>query len=157
MSPLIRNPPTRPIDDRRAFRAAAAVWALVILTATSVPTSGVSTTFPHWADKVVHFALYSVLGVLAARAFLTPPPARDAEAAGTPKGNRRSAGWLVMALLAIFAGADEVHQHWIRGRMPSAADWVADVAGVGVGIAIGMHMRRSNQQLEPDLDRETNS
>lgn len=157
MSPPIRNPPTQPIDDRRTFRAAAAVWALVILTATSVPISRVSTMFPDWADKVVHFGLYSVLGFLATRAILPPPPARDADVAETPGGNRRHSGWLVMALLAIFAGADEIHQHWIRGRMPSAADWVADVAGVGVGIAIGMHMRRSNQQLEPDLDRETNS
>ena len=132
-----------------------AVWALVILTATSVPASGAPTALPHWADKVVHFSLYCVLGALAARAFVAAPSVRTAQVAGTRNWNQRHAGWLAMALLAIFAGADEVHQYWIRGRTPSAADWFADVAGVGVGIAIGMNMRRSNGTPDPKFDRET--
>lgn len=132
-----------------------AVWALVILTATSVPGSAIPTSFPHWADKIVHFTLYSVLGALAARAFVAAPSARTARGVDARNWNRSHAGWLAMALLAIFAGADELHQYWIRGRTPSAADWFADVAGVGVGIAIGMNMRRSNRKPDPKFDRET--
>ena len=132
-----------------------AVWALVILTATSVPGSAIPTSFPHWADKIVHFTLYGVLGALAARAFVAAPSARTARGVDARNWNRSHAGWLAMALLAIFAGVDELHQYWIRGRTPSAADWFADVAGVGVGIAIGMNMRRSNGTPDPKFDRET--
>jgi VanZ family protein len=138
------------------FQVAAGVWALVILTATSVPGLSVSTSAPDWADKVVHFMLYCVLGVLTTRAFLSTPPDGAAAAAGARRGIQRHAGWLAVALLAIFAGADEVHQHWIRGRTPSVADWLADVAGAGFGLAIGMHMRRSNRTPVPGVDRETN-
>ncbi|MGW8283353.1 MAG: VanZ family protein, partial [Gemmatimonadota bacterium] len=65
--------------------------------------------------------------------------------------------WLVLALLAIFAGADELHQRWIRGRMPSPGDWIADVLGVGAGIAIGIRFRRPNRQIGSGIDRETDS
>jgi VanZ family protein len=148
-------PVSNPNDDRRTYQVAVAVWALVILTATSVPVSGVPTTSPYWADKVVHFTLYGVLGALAARAFVAAPSVGTARVVDVRTWNRRHAGWLAMALLAIFAGADELHQYWIRGRTPSAADWFADVAGVGVGIVIGMNMRRSNRKPDPKFDRET--
>ena len=151
MTPPVSNPN----DDRRTYQVAVAVWALVILTATSVPGSAIPTSFPHWADKIVHFTLYGVLGALAAPAFVAAPSARTARGVEAQNLNRRHAGWLAMALLAIFAGADELHQYWIRGRTPSAADWFADVAGVGVGIAIGMNMRRSNRKPDPKFDRET--
>lgn len=151
MTPPVSNPN----DERRTYQVAAALWALVILTATSVPGSAVPTALPPWADKVVHFTLYGVLGALAARAFVVAPSARTARGVEAQNLNRRHAGWLAMALLAIFAGADELHQYWIRGRTPSAADWFADVAGVGVGIAIGMNMRRSNRKPDPKFDRET--
>ena len=151
MTPPVSNPS----DDRRTYQVAVAVWALVILTATSVPGSAIPTSFPHWADKIVHFTLYGVLGALAARAFVAAPSARTARGVDARNWNRSHAGWLAMALLAIFAGVDELHQYWIRGRTPSAADWFADVAGVGVGIAIGMNMRRSNRKPDPKFDRET--
>ena len=151
MTPPVSNPN----DDRRTYQVAVALWALVILTATSVPGSAIPTSFPHWADKIVHFTLYGVLGALAARAFVAAPSARTARGVDARNWNRSHAGWLAMALLAIFAGVDELHQYWIRGRTPSAADWFADVAGVGVGIAIGMNMRRSNRKPVPKFDRET--
>jgi len=134
---------------------AVAVWALVILAATSLPAPGVSTALPHWADKVVHFTLYCVLGFLAARAFLNPPPVREKAIGGAHDWKRIHIGWLALLLLAIFAGADEFHQHWIRGRSPSPGDWIADVLGAGFGIAIGTYMHRSNRKSEPGFDRET--
>lgn len=143
-------------DDRPTFRVAVAVWVLVILAVTSVPAFGHSTALPRWADKVVHFGLYCALGVLAARAFLTPPPVRGEAIAGANGWKLRHTGWLALSLLAIFAGADELHQHWIRGRNPSSGDWIADVLGAGSGIVIGTFVRRSTRKSEPGIDRETN-
>jgi len=156
LRPAIRSSTVRPREDRRDSRVAAGVWALIILAATSVPAPDIRAELPHWADKVVHFTLYFVLGVLVARAFLPPAPVPAAAIADGRIGKRRHTGWLVLALLAIFAGADELHQHWIRGRMPSSADWIADVLGAGIGIAIGTHIRRSKPRPDTGIDRETN-
>jgi len=144
-------------EDRRVYRLAAAVWALVILTATSVPASNVPSGLPQWTDKIVHFALYCVLGFLAVRALRAPTPIPAAAKAEARIGAWVAAGWLVLALLAIFAGVDEYHQHWIRGRVPSSGDWIADVLGAGFGIAIGTHICRSIGNPESGIDRETNS
>ena len=134
---------------------ATVVWAVAILIATSLPVPDFPTSLPTWADKAVHFTLYCILGVLVALAFL-PLSAGQGQAPVDTRGRiRRHAGWLVLALLAIFAGADEMHQRWIRGRMPSPADWVADVAGAWVGIAIGSYICRSNRRPGTGIDRET--
>lgn len=146
----------KPRDVLRVFRVATVVWALAILTATSLPVPDVSTALPTWADKAVHFTLYCILGILAALAFMSLPAGRQGQAPDDARsGIRRYGGWLVLALLAIFAGADELHQHWIRGRMPSPADWVADVAGAWVGIAIGSYICKSNRRPGSGIDRET--
>ncbi len=144
-------------DDHRMIRFATYAWAVVILVATSLPASSIPIDVLRWkwADKVAHFTMYGVLGVLAGRAFLAGPPAPDEASAGAQARSRKHTIWLVLALLAIFAGADELHQQWIRGRMPSAADWFADLLGVGTGIAIGIRILRPNRKTGSEIDRET--
>ena len=98
-----------------------AVWAGVILAATSFPN--VPAQAPGGSDKLVHLAMYAILGVLALRAAAW-------EGGTTP----RTLGLTVLAIAA-FAAADEWHQRFIPARSADPADWVADVAGATLGIA----------------------
>jgi VanZ family protein len=84
-------------------------------------------------DKIGHFAVYTVLGLLAVRA---------AMAHG---GSWGRTVLLTLVAIAGFAALDEWHQGFIPGRFPDIADWVADVAGatVGVGSTALFTLRRS--------------
>jgi VanZ family protein len=79
-----------------------ACWAGVIVVLTSVPGRDVPDVGVPHIDKLVHFVLYAVLGVLLARAIVA---------------------------IALFAAADEWHQRWVPGRSTDLLDWCADVAG----------------------------
>lgn len=141
------------------LRIATYAWGLVILVATSIPGSNIPFDLPRWdwADKAVHFAMYGVLGLLVGVAFLAGTTIGDE---GSGQTRSRAAGhaiWLTLALLAIFAGADELHQHWIRGRFPSPGDWLADVLGVGAGLAIGIRFRGPRRKVGSRMERETDS
>jgi VanZ family protein len=104
----------------RRFRPAL-IWAVVIAVLTSVPNPPSPKSFAH-ADKLVHFFLYAVLGVLLAR------PIIDDDA--LPWGKLAC-----VAALCIAAGAiDEWHQQWIPGRATDIGDWTADSIGAVVGI-----------------------
>lgn len=109
----------------------AAVWAGVILAATSVPN--VPAPPAAGSDKLVHLAAYAILGVLALRAAAVnaAPPRTLA---------------LTLAAVAIFAAVDEWHQGFIPNRFADPADWVADVAGATLGIAsfAALKLRRIN-------------
>ena len=104
------------------------LWAAIILTGTSVPS--VPDAGPPGSDKLVHFGMYAVLGLLAMRA---------AWEGGGPRT-------IVMTLagVALFAAVDEWHQHFIPTRSADMADWVADVAGatVGIGSLAALKLRR---------------
>jgi VanZ family protein len=106
-----------------------AVWIGVILTGTSAPT--VPGPDVPGLDKVGHFAMYAVLGILTARAVrggvATPRPLL-----------------VVLAAIAVFGAADELHQRLIPGRSADVADWFADVTGatVGVGTYAAFKFRR---------------
>ena len=97
------------------------LWVALILTVTSVPTIPV----PGRAgtDKLGHFALYFVLGVLSARA------------AENARSGPRAAAIAALVAIALFAAADEWHQRFIPHRSAEVADWIADVGGAAVGIA----------------------
>ena len=69
-------------------------------------------------DKVVHLAVYAVLGVLLARGGRLWPVAT---------------AWLV-ALGVAYGASDEIHQMFVPGRSPEVADWVADALGVALGV-----------------------
>ena len=102
-------------------------WAILILVATTVPTTDLTERLSlPGLDKLVHGALYFVLGWLVAAAL---------SAAG-----RRSVGGFVAGLvgLAFFAALDEVHQLWVPGRVTSVGDWTADLVGATLGLAVGM-------------------
>ena len=79
---------------------------------------------PGW-DKVLHAAAYAILAGLAIRAF--------------HGGLGRLALWpTVFALLLTVAYGmlDEIHQSRVAGRDASVLDWVADVTGAGLSVAL---------------------
>lgn len=100
--------------------AVVAVWVGVILTITSWPTTPDVGHLPPHTDKVIHFAMYGVLGGLVARALPT---------------GRSGVGLLAVAAMSAFAALDEWHQSWLPPRTADVADWVADAAGAVTGLA----------------------
>ena len=116
-------------DVRRAW-GAVAVWWLAMLLVTSLPGDLVP-PLPDLGfrlDRVVHFGMYGVQGVLIARAL-----------------GRRAPAVLVAALLALsLVGAlDELHQLWIPGRDAEVGDWLMDTLGAGTGLACATLMMRT--------------
>ena len=101
-----------------------ALWAAVVLVATSIPGSNVPDG-PAGADKLVHFALYAILGALAARARL-----QELRGPVVPAMLR------LLAAIALFAVIDEVHQQLVPGRSADVRDVAADLAGAAVAIAL---------------------
>jgi VanZ family protein len=103
-------------------------WASLILIATSVPVPGrLVSESPLGADKFVHVALYAVLAWLIYRAVGVISP-------------RVAIGTLAVA--SLLGAVDEWHQKFIPGRVPTTADWIADMIGAGTGIAAFQTARR---------------
>jgi VanZ family protein len=107
----------------RAVAAALRQWAPVLLWAglifalSSVPDLGTGLgTWDVLLRKLAHTAEYAVLGLLLLRATRQPG--------------------LALALGVLYAITDEVHQHFVEGRVGSPLDVLIDSAGVAIGIAI---------------------
>ena len=69
-------------------------------------------------SKVGHFTLFVLLAMVLGTAF-----------AGSPLGGH-------FQDLALFAGATEFLQIFIRGRTPQVTDWLIDISGVLIGLAL---------------------
>jgi len=80
-----------------------------------------------FADKLVHGAVYAILGALAWRALAASGGGRSTA------GGRRT---LVLAwlLTLVYGVSDEVHQRFVPGRTPDPWDVVADATGGAIGI-----------------------
>ncbi len=119
-----RQIPTR-VTRQLISWAPAIGWATVLFLLSSLSGSDLSRfsfsfSFP-FDDKVMHLALYSVLG-------------------GTlqfGRLNSRSgmAHWTLIAIGIIYGVSDEWHQFFVPGRDPSIADVLADAIGVLMGYA----------------------
>ncbi|MEP7344228.1 MAG: VanZ family protein [Gemmatimonadaceae bacterium] len=111
------------------------IWALVMVTLTSVPGADL----PHAPllfaeeDKLVHFGLYAILG------FLSASSARNA-------GGRLSAP-VVLLGIATLAALDEFHQRFIPGRSMDVRDFVADVVGAIVGLWLFEMVRKRRERV----------
>ena len=83
-------------------------------------------------DKVVHGSAYAILAFtlcLGAGRF------------------RRFAPWLVPLVVALYAGTDELHQHFTPGRSCDVEDWLADM--LGTGLAVLAWWRARSQEGRP--------
>lgn len=123
-----------------AFRAwwPALAWGVAILVLTTAPASapeGVAGT--PYVDKLVHFLLYLGLGFSLGRALRL--------------SGRATTGGVLAAAAAgsAFGAANEWIQGFVPIREPSAGDWLADVAGVSLGIALDLWRRHRDSWPEP--------
>jgi len=87
------------------------------------------TLAPMWVnppDKVLHLAEYGILGLALGYALGASPPAALA----------------AVALGTAWGGLDEWHQTLVAGRSASILDWLADLAGLVLGVALLSTWRR---------------
>ena len=113
--------------------------ALIFAASSRSDTSAVPSAIP---DKVVHFAVYALLGALILRAV-----------AG---GRRSGVTWtsvLVSIVVATLYGiTDEWHQSFVPNRTPDAMDVLADLVGASAGAIAGVlsgRLRATNQDAAP--------
>jgi VanZ family protein len=101
------------------------LWAALILILTSIPGSLIPASPFRNFDKIVHLAIYGVLGWLTVRAWAN--------------GSRASASALVvLAVVSCFGAIDEWHQQYIPQRSMDLLDWAADTTGAAVGIVLAL-------------------
>jgi VanZ family protein len=103
--------------------------ALIFAASSRSETSAVPSAIP---DKVMHFAVYALLGALTLRAV-----------AGGRRAGVTWSGLLVSIVVATLYGiTDEWHQSFVPGRTPEAMDVVADLAGASSGALAGIFAAR---------------
>ena len=103
--------------------APVALWAAVIFAFSSVPDLGTGLgTWDLVLRKLAHAAEFAVLGALLLRAVASER--------------------LALALGIAYAVSDEVHQHFVPGRLGSPIDVAIDTAGVAIGVALWRRLGR---------------
>lgn len=94
-------------------------------------------------DKLAHTSEYLILGVLLYTGV-----------GGVIRRPRFTLFWILFAIGATLAAMDEVVQTFIPGRFPSYYDWLADVAGLALGVLTAMfitsrgHRQRQGGEAE---------
>lgn len=78
------------------------------------------------SDKTAHFLAYGGLGALALRA----------TSGARWSGVTTSSALVAWAICIVYAASDEMHQWFVPGRTAAVDDWIADVAGSGLMIAL---------------------
>ena len=104
--------------------AAVGVWWVVQTVLTTLPGEDLPPLPPTWGDLAAHAGIYGLLGLLVARA---------ARRSAWPAGRV----WWIWGALMAWGALDEVHQLLVPGRSADPVDWVADVVGAGLGLAMG--------------------
>lgn len=121
-----------PEERRRWF------WPLciaVLVFAASSRSSVAGPRIPHF-DKVVHFAVYGLLGTLACRL-----------------GAGRAGAWWALAAVSAFGASDEWHQSFVPGRSTELGDWIADTAGAALAILLHRCWPAYRALLETEIRR----
>jgi len=123
-----------PSLSAKIFRVLAVLYALLVITVSSLPNIHIPDLGITWSDKVAHFAQYAVFAFLVAGGW------------GRRVTSRISAdNWRPAIFLIAFAALDEIHQIWIPRRDASIWDWSADSLGILLGFVVGvflLHRRR---------------
>lgn len=114
-----------------------AMVAVLILAASHRPT--LAGTGIEYGDKVVHFAVYGLMATLMCRL-----------------GRGWKAAWWACVAAAAFGATDEWHQSFVPGRTMELADWIADVMGAALAVALYAGWPRYRDWLESPVFRRRN-
>ena len=98
----------------------AALWVAVLFLLSEL--QGLSVGLPTGADKSAHGGLYLILGLSLAW--------------GKWRTGSSVPGLLLLLIGVGYGALDEWHQSFVPGRDSSAVDWVADGAGVMLGLVL---------------------
>ena len=113
-------------------------WAAALLVLSAQPSDRLPPPGFWGLDKLVHGALYAVLGALTGRALR----------------KRRRGVWIIAAAgLVGFGALDEWTQSFTPGRMSSAADLVADAIGGWIGLLVAARYDGRRHGTHPQLPR----
>jgi len=101
------------------------VWLAFVEVLTSLPGSSLPELpkFPIPLDKVAHFGMYAVLGVLLSRV-------------GVLESWTRRRVILAVVMISLFGVLDELHQLFVPGRDAEVGDWVMDTLGSATGFTV---------------------
>ena len=109
----------------------AALWVAVLFLLSEL--QGTGGFLPAGTDKLVHGGLYLILGLSLAWG-------RGRTGSGVPV--------VILLLMGVGYGAlDEWHQSFVPGRDVSVGDWVADSAGVMLGLLLFSSLSRRSRRL----------
>ena len=112
-----------PISAALRLWAPVVLWAAVIFAFSSIPDLGTGLgTWDLVLRKIAHTCEYAVLGALLLRAV----------------GSERAA----LGLGVAFAATDELHQHFVEGRVGAPLDVLIDSVGVAVGVLLWRRVAR---------------
>ena len=109
------------------YQAPAIVLALVIFILSSIPDLPSPKLEIKFHDKIAHFFIYAILGLLISRAFLNQHR--------FPRW-RKSHTLIALILGVLYGISDEYHQLYVPGRSADVLDVVADSLGVIAGVII---------------------
>ena len=99
------------------------LWAAVIFAFSSVPDLGTGLgTWDLVLRKIAHAGEFAVLGALLFRALRDELPA--------------------LGLGVAYAASDELHQHFVEGRVGSPLDVLIDSVGVAIGVLLWRRVAR---------------
>lgn len=110
----------------------AAFWAAFLFFMSSRQTLPVS--LDSGLDKVAHFGAYLILGFLFGYAVY----------------RARLSPLIAIALGWVYGALDEIHQSSVPGRIASFGDWLADAAGVLIGLLLYYHFFRALRSARSD-------
>jgi len=101
------------------------LWMGVIFVLSAQPDFGPvgGFAFPG-SDKLAHFLLYLVLGLLLGRSEL------------------RRGGWVAFIIGIIYGGFDEIHQAFVPQRTTDLMDFLVDVIAVALGVLLARRLFR---------------
>ena len=108
----------------RTYGLSCVVTLLIFYLSITTSTSGYEGPRFEGMDKIVHFVLYSLLGLAVCRDFFRQ---------STPFGSRKMVVWAIV-LPILYGGIIEILQeNFFPPRTAEWGDWLADIAGVLTG------------------------
>ncbi|MEX2316171.1 MAG: VanZ family protein [Pirellulales bacterium] len=123
------NPPHPGLPGYKFAQALLIGYWLALVIATHVPSDFPGVPGDHW-DKVVHGGAYALLAALFATTWQL--------ASGELMFRHLRAAWLVL----IFYGALDEWTQSLVGRDANLFEWLADVAGAAMGLAVFVWVKR---------------